>query len=116
MSTHNEDEERPRRIDPVSCCAHSVVKYDPIDNGNGMFTTRWRCSDCTKEFIPMPKIDFPGAVMVPMPEMATLRDQFAMAALQGRLAAGYMPDHNRLREAAVNMYQMADAMWEAREK
>lgn len=50
----------------------------------------------------------------PMPEMATLRDQFAMAAMQGRLAAGWLPPEGTLVNAAKKMYEMADAMLEAR--
>ena len=48
----------------------------------------------------------------PAPETKTLRDEFAMAALIGLLAAGSMWSG----EAAAEAWRQADAMMEARKK
>jgi hypothetical protein len=44
-------------------------------------------------------------------EWKKLRDQFAMAAMQGMLASGYSMDY-----AAVDAYKLADLMMQEREK
>jgi hypothetical protein len=51
----------------------------------------------------------------PSPETKTLRDEFAMAALTGLLAAGDCHAFNS-KEMAAEAYRQADAMMEAREK
>lgn len=34
----------------AAACACLTVKYDPIDNGDGTWTERWRCRDCGMPF------------------------------------------------------------------
>jgi hypothetical protein len=69
------------------------------------------CDECNAKFFyldPQPgKITY-----TPMPEMATLRDQFAMAALNGMLADPQVQAHQ---STAGLAYQMADWMMESRE-
>jgi hypothetical protein len=68
------------------------------------------CDYCEAEFF---HLDFqPGKITyTPMPEMATLRDQFAMAALNGMLADPQVQAHQ---STAGLAYQMADWMMEER--
>lgn len=56
---------------------------------------------------------YPPVNYWPSPEQPTLRDQFAMAALQGILAA----DNNdgSMLDISIKCYQFADAMMKARE-
>lgn len=61
---HDADEEQRRQIDPACYCAHMTVKYDPIDHGDGTYTSRWRCADCKWGFSPLPRV----AVMEPPKE------------------------------------------------
>ena len=124
---HNEAEEQRRQIDPAGLCAHQVVKYDPIDHGNGRYSERWTCRDCRLRFVPEPTAK--AMLDALMPERATLRDQFAMAAMiadavsSGMVAAAYIAQGKTFEgevdspvEGAREYYETADAMMKAREK
>lgn len=88
-------------------CKHEKV----VRRGDGS----WHCDYCEEEFY---HLDFgsPGKIQfTPMPEVATLRDQFAMAAMTGILAyPGRQFGASSDGAAAKICYQMADAMLEAR--
>ena len=85
----------------------------------------WRCVGCCQEFYHLGDIGFPGEKITIMEPYATLRDQFAMAAMQGDWAAQdasndgsglFLPSakDESLRSWAVLYYRMADAMLEVR--
>lgn len=79
----------------------------------------WRCVGCCQEFYHLGDIGFPGEKITIMEPYATLRDQFAMAALNGCLSTGeadefwVCKDENRLTTAAT-AYSWANAMMKAR--
>ena len=39
-----------------TACACQRVIYDPIDNGNGSWTERWRCDECKSVFVRIPAV------------------------------------------------------------
>lgn len=77
----------------------------------------WHCDYCEEKFY---HLDFgpPGKLQfMPMPEVATLRDQFAMAALESYLRCypGAMEGkRERKMEVCGLAYSMAEIMLEAR--
>ena len=102
-----------------SACAHTHVIPLRIETCGRVFEEQWRCKDCGKEFWPKPEMSIQNATIVPPPEQATLRDQFAMAALSGEFAAqgpyGVTGNHPQaMLNSARRFYYMADAMMEAR--
>lgn len=91
-------------------CPHSLVarKYDSEEN----FTDKWLCARCGAEFY---HLDLQSGNITVMEPMVTLRDQFAMAALKGLMAANWKdcpyPDGY-----AKEAYMVADAMMKARKE
>lgn len=81
------------------------VRADGDDSISSRFADFLRFEESLKK--PMP-IQF-----TPMPEMPTLRDQFAMAALSGLLSD---PSSSGPKGSAQAAYEYADAMIEARKK
>jgi len=108
---HSHEEEARKQVDPACYCAHQTVKYDPIDHGNGTFTSRWRCKDCKLEFTPGKLID--RLVWAAFPEIETMRDKFAMAALTG-ITMSPEKAFDNLEDVARGAYLLASAMLEAR--
>jgi hypothetical protein len=115
--THDQQEETRRRVDPSGSCAHLQVDYDPIEHvgkAETTYTSRWRCHDCKLDFIPVRLAEYTARAA--FPEQETMRDRFAMAALNGMLASGTehwdgTGDEKRYSKLA---YEAADAMLEAR--
>jgi hypothetical protein len=88
-------------------CKHVVV-YRSIEESGG-----WFCTECGTEFF---RFDTqPGKItFTPSPEpMPNIRDHFAMAALQGLMAANWK-DCPYPTGYAEEAYKMADAMLKAR--
>ena len=100
-----------------ACCAHIQVTRFQIENSGRVFEEQWRCKDCGAKFVNLDSF-FAGPQRIEVMEpMATLRDQFAMAALSGMLADPAMQvggDNDR--KTAQLSYGIADAMMEARKR
>lgn len=100
-------EARRKMIDPAGICAHEHVKRQS-DEEELRFIEKWECEHCTAEFYHLQNIGS-GSITIMEPH-ATLRDQFAMAALTGLLA-----DPSTKEPLAVKAsYVFADAMMDAR--
>jgi ribosomal protein L37AE/L43A len=97
---------RPESEDRMSdqkTCKHETVNRSATGDS-------WNCDGCGAEFFCLGLQ--PGKITyTPMPEMATLRDQFAMAALNGMLADPQVQAHQ---STAGLAYQMADWMMKSR--
>ena len=75
----------------------------------------WHCDLCEEEFYHLGNLQRGKIQFTRMPEVATLRDQFAMAAMTWILAyPGRQFGASSDGAAAKICYQMADAMLEAR--
>lgn len=83
------------------------VEYDPNEETPRQALDRWRSAGGIREFIrEAPRVS---------EEIATLRDQFAMAALNGYPALSYNLNVEATCEAMAKLvYEFADAMMEAR--
>jgi hypothetical protein len=101
-------------------CACLKVMYHTIANPDGSHSGKWRCTLCQNEFIPRKMHEAllrePQANKKPMivdadPKPWSLRDIFAVAALQG-LAHVDAPFDT----IALEAYRQADAMMEERKK
>ena len=106
-------------FDLTGICAHAVVKREPDTDEDNIFSTVWRCIDCQRKFSLLPYLPI-GSIKI-MEPMKTLRDEFAMAAMQGELSAqdgesiGVVGnDLGSMLEASKRYYAMADAMLEVR--
>jgi hypothetical protein len=88
-------------------CKHETVNRSATGDS-------WNCDGCGAEFFCLGLQ--PGKITyTPMPEMATLRDQFAMAALTGLLATVNSPMGNSDNRASARLaYKIADAAMEIR--
>ena len=105
----NEREERRKRIDPDGICAHTDVERELIES-NDLYSDTWSCKNCGALFYQLPKFEFSGEISV-MEPCLTLRDQFAMAAMQGLISNGTRePDLT----IALVCYDMADVMLKVR--
>lgn len=117
----------PTVQDPACYCVHARVFRQTKDDG-GAWSEVWKCIDCKREFTLFPLDIKPGSIQV-MEPMQTLRDQFAMAAMQADavqsaiVAAAYIAQGKRfdgdvpnLATATKEHYETADAMLEARKK
>jgi hypothetical protein len=109
-------------------CAHLQVVYRKWEVDGMVLSEKWMCDLCKKEFYPLPEFFGSGQIQVMEPQ-ATLRDQFAMAAMQSDalqsalIAAAYIAqgksfdgDVPNLTTAVKEHYETADAMMEARKK
>jgi hypothetical protein len=99
-------------------CNHDIVlRHINDDNGPA---DKWTCTVCGATFYHLEDIGFPGQNMVITEAYATLRDQFAMAAMQSILVIPVKPEMvaMSLESARKNVsrwsYEWADAMLEAR--
>ena len=94
-------------------CDHVTVsrQWDTDDN----FIDKWICARCGAEFFHFALDAQPGKItFTPSPEpMPNIRDHFAMAALQGLMAANWK-DCPYPTGYAEEAYKMADAMLKAR--
>ena len=88
----------------MNCNHYSVGRHINEDNTPA---DKWTCNVCGASFYHLENIK-----QGPL----TLRDQFAMAALHGRLAAGFFPSSAIALSVGKEMYNVADAMMEARNK
>ena len=114
------------KINDVGACAHLYVEHDTDEHRGTVFGEHWRCRDCGTEFYPLPKF-FPSGPITVMEPQATLRDQFAMAAMlsdalqSAIVAAAYIAQGKRFDGDVPNLatgvkehYEVADAMMKAR--
>jgi hypothetical protein len=81
----------------------AYIEYDPL--------TEEFCGICQRI---VPKYAPHHCHPPPLPAQATLRDQFAMAALAGIVASDWRPDQDDSSHQAETAYRYADAMLEAR--
>ena len=102
------------KVDQAACSHKHIYHSEHEDNGV-VHSEHWYCKDCQTEFFPLPKFFAPGPLTVMEPE-ATLRDQFAMAAMTGDMGNddGVFANSTTDKRAAERYYQIADAMMEAR--
>jgi hypothetical protein len=93
-----------------AACAHLSVKRFTVGDEGRVFKEEWRCKDCGLQFH---ILDFSNHVakLEYMEPHATLRDQFAIAALTGGLMR-QGPTPITVKEC----YRIADAMMEARKQ
>ena len=101
-------------IDPAGICAHATVKRQVMEGDGRVYDEQWRCPDCGIEFVRMPSF-FPSGPITAMEPQATLRDQFAMAAMAGAMASPQKVFAN-LDEVVRGAYRAADAMMKARKE
>ena len=106
-------------------CAHARVYYSKHEDHGVVHSEHWYCTECHLEFSPMTWRFEPGTLTV-MEPVATLRDQFAMAALTGILAFGvgtetladdrkyWTQNSEDIDDSAERSYLWADAMMKAR--
>ena len=93
-------------IDPAGRCVHDRIERVGTDVG---YTNQWLCRDCREEFYHLDwKAEGKLTIMEPF---KTLRDEFAIAAMQSLLLENPDSDRNKLGNAA---YFYADGMMEAR--
>jgi len=90
-----------------SCQHLTVVRHGAIPSG---VLDKWTCERCGAEFYHLEKLQ-QGPLTIAEP-CATLRDQFAMAALTGLLA----DPATKEKLAVKQSYIFADAMLEARKQ
>ena len=45
------------KAEPRAACACQRVKYDPIHNGDGTLSERWRCGDCGTMFVKLARLE-----------------------------------------------------------
>lgn len=93
-------------------CAHLMVKRFTVGNECRTFKEEWRCNDCGLEFFSTNFGLYSGEIQI-MEPYATLRDQFAMAAMQGIITQGTMFGDRAIAKVS---YEMADYMMEARKQ
>jgi hypothetical protein len=91
-------------------CAHVDVKRERVAADG----KKWYCVDCGAEFFPLSVFESPSKITI-MEPYATMRDQFAMAAMQGMLASCHGPAWGKdVFPLADSAYAYADQMMEAR--
>lgn len=102
--------ERSQRVDPLGVCVHAVVERKWTDLGEA--TDTWLCVTCKTEFFHLDFSNHRAKIQV-MEPYATLRDQFAMAAMQAVITHG-----TKFADADIGKvsYEMADVMMKAREQ
>lgn len=113
--------ERSQRVDPLGVCVHAVVERKWTDLGEA--TDTWLCVTCKAEFFHLDFSNHHAKIQV-MEPYATLRDQFAMAAMTGML--GHHDLHSTIRNypsaddwrknIAEASYRWADVMMKARDQ
>ena len=94
-----------------SICRHLEVKRRISMDSDDY----WTCEECGAKFYHLEDIGFPGQHLTVMEPYATLRDQFAMAALMGLLASGRRDTSvEMIHENVPAAYKYADSMLEVR--
>jgi len=93
-----------------SCQHLTVVRHGAIPSG---VLDKWTCERCGAEFYHLEKLQ-QGPLTIAEP-CATLRDQFAMAALQSLMATNWK-DCPYPTGYAEEAYKMADVMLQARKQ
>ena len=98
-----------------TACAHIYVERFQIEKDGRAFEEQWRCKDCGAKFVNLDSF-FAGPQRIEVMEpMATLRDQFAMAALTGMLADENVSVGGTYDAKNAQLcYGIADAMLKAR--
>jgi hypothetical protein len=110
-----------------AACAHIHVERFRVENDGKVFEEQWRCRECGAKFVSLDSL-FAGPQKIQIMEpMKTLRDEFAMAAMQADalqsaiIAAAYIAQGKRfdgdipnLSTAVKEHYETADKMLEAR--
>lgn len=110
-----------------TACAHIHVERFQIEKDGKVFEEQWRCRDCGTKFVTLDNL-FAGPQNIEvMPEQATLRDQFAMAAMiadalsSAVIAVSYLAqgntftgDYPKPEEGVEEYFKTADALMEAR--
>jgi hypothetical protein len=105
----------------LAACAHLHVERFTVENHGKVFEEQWRCRECGAKFVSLDGL-FAGPQHIQIMEpMRTLRDEFAMAALNGYIACDATGEtYWRTKESRVQVadesYAWADAMLEARKK
>lgn len=104
------------KVNDVAACAHCTVKRLTEEINGKVFGDHWRCADCGHPFYSLGEMFPPSNIQI-MEPVRTLRDEFAMAAMQGLFSASYdefwvevKPDIKTTQQA----YKWADAMLEVR--
>jgi hypothetical protein len=111
------EHDTPTAPDPACACAHPVVRR--LTEKQGVyFVDVWKCDLCDRRYTLLP--EHPGGNLTLMEPQLTLRDQFAMAALNGIIQLPCRPDMVDMspEETRANItrwtYEWADSMLEAR--
>ena len=110
-----------------AACAHIHVERFQIEKDGKVFEEQWRCRDCGTKFVTLDSLFLGPQKIQVMEPMKTLRDEFAMAAMQADalqsaiIAAAYIAQGKRfdsdvpdLATAVKEHYDTADAMMETR--
>lgn len=96
-------------IDPAGRCAHAAVER----SFNGVeYMDEWICADCRERFYHLDFSNHRAQIRIAEP-YATLRDQFAMAAMQAVITRDTKSPDADIAEIS---YVMADLMMEARKQ
>ena|ERR1700679_2440383 len=93
-------------IDPAGRCVHDRIERVGTERG---YTNQWLCCDCREEFYHL-DWNTPQKITIQEP-YKTLRDEFAIAAMQSLLSHNPNSDRKLLSQAA---YFYADGMMEYR--
>lgn len=100
-----------------AACAHCTVKRLTDEINGKVFGEHWRCADCGEPFYSLAEM-FPPAQIQILEPVRTLRDEFAMAAMQGLFAGNsdeFWVDVSREDlKTHTHAYKWADRMLEAR--
>lgn len=104
-------------MEQQAACAHVTVKRFDTSSKGKVFAEEWRCEDCGTKFFQVPDFSKDQGRITIMEPRSTLRDQFAMAAMQGILASCQGPAWGKdVFPIGESAYAYADLMMEARGK
>ena|ERR1700735_5745915 len=104
-------------MEDQAACAHVTVKRFDTSSKGKVFAEEWRCEDCGTKFFQIPDFSRKTGKITIMEPYATLRDQFAMAAIQGMLASCHGPAWGKdVFPVGESAYVYADQIMEARKK
>lgn len=114
------EEQNAKVEDQRSCCAHSTVKRFQVGNECKIFEEQWHCADCGTKFYHIPEMFSTGEIQMLEPH-ATLRDQFAMAALNAYISCDdsgctFWPTGDKGEEICKESYEWADRMIKTRDR
>lgn len=103
--------DKTANIDPLRICPHDTVKRE--FDGDENYLDKWTCQMCHAEFFTLDGMKS-GKITVMEPQ-TTLRDQFAMAAMQSLLSR-FDKDPETWKTLGPLSYGIADSMLKARGK